>query len=85
MSFGIYAFVDLRDLSCLSQTLQFFSLYRDSSIQLNISFNKLFVFQESLVYFPEQLSSYTKFNGVLFVATSTIIFIDTLTLYCHTC
>jgi len=39
----------------------------------------LFVFQVSVVYFPEQLCRHTKLNSVpfLFVATSIIIFIDT--------
>lgn len=82
MFYGVYAFLDLRDLpsNCLSQSLQDFFLYRDSSIQLNISLYQLFVFQVSMVYFPEQLCSYAKFNSVLFLfaATSIIIFIDTL-------
>lgn len=75
-------FFDLTDLqsNCLSQSLWDFFLQRYPSIQLNISLHRLFVFQASLVYFPEQIWSSAKFNSVslLFIATSIITFIDTL-------
>lgn len=88
MLYDTCAFVDLKYLSCNcpSQTLKDFLLYRYSSIAINNSYYKLFVFQISVAYFPEKWCRYTKLNCVpfLFVPISPIIFINTLiTLYSH--